>query len=341
MTRPPKQKAHGFVFPFVLVSIAVLSLVALSSFQAITNASTYITQLRGGSDRAWDLLSAENEIIYAYIAGAPTLGGVYVGASAWETIANPLGEVESSGLAELDIWAANGGVRRVTPKPGRPEILVRYRAGSGLAPLNTLPQADLASVFISAGVSSAIAKQLAAKILDYRDEDNVRRFLGGERADYRLANLAAPANSPLRNLEELSWVLSVQSSLNSDQWRALTNYITTGDDNSAINKQFVHPHLQNLVIDSHSGGIRNRDVVIETSASDLIPSDRGRFTIQVLDEDLGYFGRIIEIKRTAAAVDKPFKRYWINDRTDTAIDVSSTDSSGVPLIIPSGLSAAQ
>ena len=310
----------GFIMPFVLVSIAAMSLVAAASFAAISRASAYMSALEAQTRAEWALMNAEAEIAFAYLSGAPVRGGVYVGSEDFETYTDGAGEVVDGRMAQEDVWFGRGGMRRVSTRL-LGDALVAYQDASGLAALNALTVDEIEQVLVAAGAPTATAASFAAKILDYRDPDSLRRFQGGESADYRLAQRGGPANSPLRSIEELGWVLEAESVLTEPVWRALMAYATAGGGVSGMSAAFAPPALAPVVAarPERLGGAR--DPIRDTAATNRFPSTRARFSIVVVDGNLGNFERIVELERSADAIDKPFRRYWVEDRvTNRTVD---------------------
>lgn len=299
--------------PFVLASIAAMSLVAAASFAAITRASAYMTALESQTLREWALMDAEAEIAFAYLSGAPIRGGVYVGAAEFESMTNNAGDVIEGRLTPEDVWIGRGGARRIAIR-NFGDVIVAYQDASGLAAINVLSAPEIEQTLIAAGVEADAAGSLAAKILDYADEDNLRRFRGAERADYRLAQRDGPMNSPIRAVEEIGLVLGADAVLSETVRRALESYITVGHGVFGLNAAFAPPALA-AAARVHAESLNTApDMVRLTAATGAFPSALGRFSILIADGETAIFERIIEIERAANAIDKPFRRYWIADR---------------------------
>ncbi|GAB4517880.1 MAG: hypothetical protein Tsb0010_02060 [Parvularculaceae bacterium] len=295
------------------------------------------TQSRG----EWAIMDAEAEVAFAFLTSAPVRGGIYVGAQPFETITTNAGDVLYDRLAPQDIWSGRGGLRRIDLRRDETSLrrvaLVSYQDGAGLAAINTLSAPEIEQTLIAAGLPSDAAASFAARILDYADEDNHRRFRGAERADYRLAQRAAPMNSPFRSIEEISSVLGADALLTEQVRRALESYVTTGNRVFGLNAAFAPPALAGAAR-AHAESLNTApDMVRLTAATGAFPSVLGRFSILIADGETVILERIIEIERAANAIDKPFRRYWIADRVGSQTSDPSDDQ--IPRLVSAELPA--
>jgi len=85
---------------------------------------------------------------------------------------------------------------------------------------------------------------MAARLLDYRDNDNDARPSGAEYKDYEAAGSAyGPKNSPLDSKEELEQVLGLPAEI----YRLALPHITVSGQQSGIDAQHASPQLLELL----------------------------------------------------------------------------------------------
>lgn len=97
---------------------------------------------------------------------------------------------------------------------GSHTVKIKVSNESGLVNLNRADASLLSAVFASQGVNKGEALNLAARILDWRDSDDLKRFGGAEAVDYRNAGLSyGPRNSPFETLGELTQVKGVTNDI--------------------------------------------------------------------------------------------------------------------------------
>jgi general secretion pathway protein K len=82
---------------------------------------------------------------------------------------------------------------------------------AGKVDLNTASDRLLQALLAGVGVPASQAT--ADAIMDFRDDDSIKRPQGAEREEYRAAGRAGPKNAPFSVVEELEQVLGVDSTL--------------------------------------------------------------------------------------------------------------------------------
>ena len=175
--------------------------------------------------------------------------------------------------------------------------------------LNKGTREQIAKVLRASGLGANASQKMAARILDYVDEDNSRQFLGGERADYRLRSQEPPTNEPLRNFEELARVLGWKTeakALDVDTFKSLTTIQLT----DGLKQKFVPPKLASILGMESSDG----PAPLEASLDNLgglssTPSGSFRLCFTLYNHFDKEDHRCIEVNRKAQHVDKPFQRH--------------------------------
>lgn len=311
MTREGHQ--DGFILPFVLVTIAAISLIAISCYNAITKAGTYSRALQDRSLAARALMTAEAETTYTFLKSAAGDGEIIVpprGLSIDILVAGL--EISGDGDTPLPSWSALGGIHQSTTLG--PQVLVSYRDASGFIPINKLPVEQLRKVYEFAGFATKDAAKLAAETSDFIDADNERQIQGAERANYRLFNKPPPANSPVRLAIELNGLLSIPSELGSHFWRNFSESIAPVSQATDINRDFILPALEPYFVEdtaSFNPGLSARGL----AGLNKRPGTRARFLLVI--PGIRGESRAIEIEKTVRNLQKPFKRLLVSERVGT------------------------
>lgn len=222
---PPKEA--GYILPITLLGVFVLAVTANMALEALRPPVRLVSLAQQQSDLERALLSAQAHALFDVLTGLPVQGGVMTGldVSSMDFFDEP--DIEGSATGNA-FWSASGGIRRyglsaegafervtqeaaaddAAPDPFNTiEIQIAYRDASGLFPLNTPAGDEQIETLVSLLAINGDTQSLAARLGDYTDADNIRRFRGAERADYRLRGLQPPSNNPLRVHEELGTVM--------------------------------------------------------------------------------------------------------------------------------------
>jgi len=123
-------------------------------------------------------------------------------------------------------------------------VTVSVRRASGLVDLNSADQTLLESVFTAGGASAQLAPALAARVLDWRDADNLKHLDGAEDADYRMAALAWNArDGRFTSVEELRYVLGMPPSV----YRAVSPYLTVHSNSGGVDPSVAPEFLLRMI----------------------------------------------------------------------------------------------
>lgn len=148
--------------------------------------------------------------------------------------------------AEAGINLAAYALRRNQPDKrwvpdGRPykfsfngaELTIKVNDESGKIDINAASPEQLQQLFKSVGdLDEQKAQELAARVQDWRDPDDLVTVNGAEQADYEQADLAyGPANSPFVTVGELQQVLGMNYDLFKKLQPAITVYSGRGTPN--------------------------------------------------------------------------------------------------------------
>ncbi|PHS29122.1 MAG: hypothetical protein COA85_02000 [Robiginitomaculum sp.] len=325
----PKSKDDGFVLPYVLVVIFILALTSTIAVRSLNSSGRIVTALNADILAEQRLASAEADTLYVFLTSALVKGGVDTSYTPW-TGEDILDGFDVSRLPPNAIWSAAGGKRFSRYATGN--VNVTYRDISGLVPLNRDAPELLNRLFKGLGLKSDAAKTAAAKLGDYMDFDNRRRFRGGERADYRLKFIPPPSNAQLRAYEEIYHVLGMRSLLSPGIYDRLRLYTTLTPTSTYYRTKFLSSDVARILgLDKPNGngmraGRRNIDFVNEITASIETPTLQGRFIFSTPKMMGKIIVRAVEIERTPAAADLPFRRNVVFEETRDASDNIKNDS---------------
>lgn len=89
-------------------------------------------------------------------------------------------------------------------------VTVEIQREVGRVDLNFADDLLLTAAFAGNGISENEAGNLAARVIDWRDADDMQGIQGAERSDYRLANRGGPRNGPFETVSELLLVLGAE-----------------------------------------------------------------------------------------------------------------------------------
>jgi general secretion pathway protein K len=137
---------------------------------------------------------------------------------------------------------------------GQIEVVITARSESGRIDLNLASPALLSGLFIQLGVSPDQADSYAARIVDWRDEDDKAEKGGAERAAYRaLGRVDGPRNGPFVHVAELGLVLGIPGRVAA----AAAPYLTVANGHEQINPMFADPPVLLALPGVSANGVRD------------------------------------------------------------------------------------
>lgn len=114
---------------------------------------------------------------------------------------------------------------------------------AGLVDVNAAEPPLLTALFAGLGLELAHAAMLADRIADWRDEDDLKRVHGAERAEYESAGAPPPENRPFQTEGEIARVLGMTPALAA----CALPYLTTYSGQADIDPAAAPPALMNLL----------------------------------------------------------------------------------------------
>lgn len=111
-------------------------------------------------------------------------------------------------------------------------ITLTVSTDTAKADLNASGKELLAAAYTAAGLTALSPKEFAARVVDWRDEDNDITTGGAEASDYENATLGfGPRNGRFRNVDDLRWVMG----LSSTDIQTLRNFVTVHNPRGRLN----------------------------------------------------------------------------------------------------------
>jgi len=122
---------------------------------------------------------------------------------------------------------------------GRTNVAVTVREETARIDLNRAEPEMLTNIFVQVGIPAESARMYAARIVDWRDEDDkVTGALGAERGNYRAAGRTdGPRNGKFAHVAELGLVLGVPARAAA----AVAPYVTVVSGKDKINPMLADP----------------------------------------------------------------------------------------------------
>ncbi|HHL42267.1 MAG TPA: hypothetical protein ENJ42_01495 [Hellea balneolensis] len=304
------KRNTGFVLPFVLVSIAILSLATVIAMQRLSNSTQVVSNFKSKSTADLAFSSAQNQVLYAVLSAEPVEGGLHLRPP--PAALDPFARKRSPDTVDAkNYWRADGGVKTFETAFGTVQVI--YFDTGAFVSLNTAPAQDIVNLLRYHGLKPDAARQAAARLIDYRDADNIRLFRGAERPDYRLHKLPGPANSTLRSFEELSSVMGWGEIINKIGLYDLQQTATL-NPRGYLKTRFVAPSLRAaLGLNVQSSVLGGKGSRFADRNNDTYPSKRGRFILQFTGSTGIKFEKAIEIDRRINSLEKPFRVYLVYD----------------------------
>lgn len=309
-----KTQEDGFILPYVLVFIAVLSIVSIITANRLIKMSTSINDLQAQIKMDVMLQTAEAEAIYAIAIGRPVAGGIDLNpispissdiAAVSDLFNKEFGYSLASDYSSYNIWKPNGEDRIVEFSNG--SVIISLQDVSGLLSLMDAPDDAISSFLQKLGLSREDARKSIASLKDYTDKDSFRRFGGAERLDYIVQKQPGPTNSPLRTYEELSQIMGWKSYLlkinNTELMR-----LTTLQPTNVFRKAFLVPELEAIFKEEAFSEIRGIGALDMNSDT---PSGKYRLSLKVFDSNGNSKTRLVELINSPRSPDSPFHVNWI------------------------------
>jgi general secretion pathway protein K len=137
---------------------------------------------------------------------------------------------------------------------GRTQVAVTVQSESARINLNLAAPELLAGLFRQLGVAPDQANAYAARVVDWRDEDDKVQKEGAERAAYRaLGRVDGPRNGPFVHVAELGLVLGIPAPLAA----AATPYLTVASGQEQINPMLADPPVLLAIPGVSANGVRD------------------------------------------------------------------------------------
>lgn len=238
-SRPASHLSRGYVFPLALWSLAIIAVLLGAAYTAMNAANANLRDITDRERTLHDLNRAETRLIRLLLTEPMGLSDLHIGG---QLDPDPI----SGGLGVGGTpMSAYGTPYRYEGEYG--PVIVRLIAANGLMPFHTAPIVSAQALLESQGHDRSEARQLAARLGDYVDEDDARRLGGAEARDYPQGQ--TPLNAPLKSAADachaLGW--SERVALCEDP-RLLELYAFSGPS-VAVSARLAPLHLVQLLTD--------------------------------------------------------------------------------------------
>ncbi len=317
---PHSKSQSGFVLPYVLIVIAIMSIVITLAAGRIQKTSNLFIEIEERSEAKLALASAEAQATYVFLTSVPYIEGVNLTPVQGLTLLRVGSEKSSENDYTPDVWKASGEDRVVNTNGG--DVICEYRDISGFVPLNGSEPKYIEALLTYLGVGTSEKESLTAKLFDYKDVDNSRRFQGAEKAGYRLKNLPSPTNAPLRSFSELSNVMGWNELLEKSGDRKVMSLTTLSTETYHMKTTFMNPGFADSIDVDEVGSQTSVDSIVRAG---LYPTNVGRFTCRLKLRSGDIFLQSTEVEKTIGQLKAPFNKFLVYE----AIDAPQTDEERV------------
>jgi general secretion pathway protein K len=162
------------------------------------------------------------------------------------------GAIEQAVAQSGGVVAGLSGISMATF--GQTQVALTAQSESGRINLSLAPPELLAGLFKQLGVAPDQANVYAARIVDWRDEDDKVEKGGAERAAYRsLGRVDGPRNGPFVHVAELGLVLGIPTRVAA----AAAPYLTVASGQEQINPMFADPPVLMAIPGVSANGVRD------------------------------------------------------------------------------------
>lgn len=304
------RNQDGFVVPYVLAVILVVSLLTAWGANSLQLSQEAFIRIDQTERQLWAMDVTEEKFLKVYLGATMVSHGIDISGREVDETALALGDpLPEEGLTPEDVWNATRGLKMLEWN-GR-QIAAFYQDADALLSLNSADLSYVSRWLKSAGYSAP--EDMAAKLGDYRDADNIRQFRGAERSEYRLLQKPPPSNSHLRSLSEANQILgwgSFTSKLNIADLLQLTLFFSASTPRLDGAPESLKARL---LLPSDARQFLSQDDLNDAELfMSKFPSSRAQLTLveQAGDRE-NVWVRIVEIERTGGAPDRAFVRRLI------------------------------
>lgn len=324
-----RSSEDGFILPVVLAVIAIFAAIAALMAVVVSRGQDTMFNLRSKAALEQSAFEAEALTLFTLFTAPPVNGGFLVSSREIDEEAYLRGDaaITFTDLDEAEIWSVKGGARKF--QIGDDTAIVWVQDQIGLLSLQAGNDDLLQAYLQSFGLTGSDSQSLVAKLRDYIDPDDSRRFLGGERTDYRLRSLREPANSELRSFAELNAVLEWQETglvSRTDFLEGLTLTSLRSIPAEDLMPANLEARIGEVVSQIETDPLTNRE-------AGGLPSNRFRLKMVIIDPATGTgLERIVDVTKVAESVSTPYERVIVYQRWLRAADIAEMSIDEIPSI---------
>lgn len=211
--------------------------------------------------------------------------------------------------AEVSVWLPNG-----TAHPwrfGGLDLSIQIFNETSRIDLNTAPAEVLKALLTVIGAEDETASAVAAAIVDWRDEDDLRMPEGAEDQDYEDAGRPIGAkDSPFMMVEELQQVLGMTPEL----YRGLAEEVSVDLEGANFDERFASPAaisaLQGMPLEDAQILVAERDAPLFEDGSSPQVADRGGPIYRIRVSETGAGRRMEALVEVTPGMEAPLRVRW-------------------------------
>lgn len=213
---------------------------------------------------------------------------------------------------EVSVWLPNG-----TAHPwrfGGLNLSIQIFNETSRIDLSSAPAEVLKALLTLIGAEDETASAVAAAIVDWRDEDDLRMPEGAEDQDYKDAGRPIGAkDNPFTMVEELQQVLGMTPEL----YRGLADEVSVDLEGAGFTERFASPTaisaLQGIPLEEAQNLVAERDAPVFEDGSAPPITDRGGplYRLRISETGAGRGGRRMEaLVEVMPGMEPPYRMRW-------------------------------
>lgn len=238
---------QGFALPAVLTVVGVVTLIFLVAITALQGLNHEARLARERIQFLQTALSTEAQISFMMVTAPISSGGLVPGRTQRDYETAPVNEA----LGDLSVIHVDGRFYLA----GSPEktIAVSLQDQAGTINLNALNRDSLDRLFNHLGIEPRYNQSLEARMIDYRDSDDLESLDGAEIRAYGSSGLA---NRPFRQPDEFLSVLGMRELVTSRKWRELRQHLSADSLQGSFNVNSATPEALKIILNLNEDQVR-------------------------------------------------------------------------------------
>lgn len=210
---------------------------------------------------------------------------------------------------EVAIWLPNGSAHPW--RFGGLDLSIQIFNETSRIDLNSAPFDVLRALLIVLGAEDEAASAVAAAIVDWRDEDDLRTTDGAEDDDYESAGrLIGAKDNPFTMVEELQQVLGMTP----DLYRGLAEEVSVDLEGAGFDERFASPAaisaLQGIPLGDAQTLVAERDAPLFADGTAPPITERGGPLYRIRVSEAGAGRRMESLVEIMPGMEQPYRVRW-------------------------------